>query len=362
MSRMILDSRNYSDVTLRPFTYIAPSIRTSALVMIFVLIPQLLMLALTKSFSSLLIIAATVVGSILADFVYSRINRQNAINFVTAIVQGILIGMFIPSTYNILVIFIVTFSTVFFTKYAFGGFAGSWANPMAVTVAVAYLLSSACFPKYGVTMQDLSTRNAALSLIQNGSIPILANDYKATAFFNNMIFRLFKVSIPEGYMTLLWDTGSIIPAFRFNVLTMLGSIVVFAFDIIDGIIPIVFLAVYAILVKIFGPFVAGQHLFQGDMLLAIFTSGTLFGATFMLNWYGTTPVTKRGKILFGVIAGIIGFLIMGVGTSSAGMIFVVLIMNVVSTVIQIYESAQVRKQIEGGLSSRIKEMKEVENV
>ena len=36
---------------------------------------------------------------------------------------------------------------------------------------------------------------------------------------------------------------------------------------------------------------------QGDMLLALLTSGTLFCATFLMQWYATIPVTVFGKYL-----------------------------------------------------------------
>lgn len=362
MSNRILQTRNYSDVTLRPFSYITPSIRTASLIMLLCLLPQIIMLIITASWSSLLIILATVAASNLADFLYSRLNKQSSFNPLTDSLQGILVGMFIPSTYFIPGIFLITLITLFFIKYAFGGFAGSWANSIAVTVVVAYFLSSASFPSYQLSLQDLGTRNAALSLIQNGTIPLLHGDGRVTTFFNNMIFRLFKVQVPEGYITLLWDSGSIIPAFRFNVLTMISSLFLFGLEIVDIVIPFCFIGCYAVLVKFFGPFVVGQGFFQGDILLALFTGGTLFGATYILQWYGTTPVTKLGRIIFGLLSGVTAFFVMGVGTSSSGFMFVVLIMNAMSTLIQIYESHQVRKQIETSLKERIMKMEEVENV
>lgn len=358
MMNRILESRNYSDVTLRPFSYISPSIKSAALVTTLCLLPQLIMLAITLSWSSLLIILATLLSSLISDFLYSKINRQNSFNIFSAIVQGILIGMFIPSNYFVPSIFIITFFTIFFVKYAFGGFAGSWANPIAVTILLAYFLSPSSFSSIQLSMQNITTRNAALSLFQDGSIPLLKNDYRVTEFFNNMIFRLFKVEVPEGYITLLWDTGAEIPAFRFNTITLFSSIFLFAFEIFDMIIPFTFIVSYAFLVKLFGPLLAGQNFFQGDIFLAIFTGGTLFGATYLLQWYGTSPVTKKGKFIFGLLSGLVAFLVMGLGTSSIGFIFLVIIMNAFSTVIQICESHQVRKHIETSLKEKIKKMEE----
>jgi len=82
---------------------------------------------------------------------------------------------------------------------------------------------------------------------------------------------------------------------------------------------------------------------------------------FVLQYFGTTPITIWGKILYGILAGIIGFLIMGFGTSSSGYIFTVLIMNIISPVIQVFESRQTKNKIERKIVPYINEMYEVKN-
>ena len=102
-------------------------------------------------------------------------------------------------------------------------------------------------------------------------------------------------------------------------------------------IPAVFLFVYGLLVRIFGLYPYGGILNQGDVLLAIFSSGTILTAFFLLQWAGTTPLSIVGKIIYGAFAGCLAFLIMGCGTSPIGAMFVVLISNLVSPIIQFVE-------------------------
>ena len=76
---------------------------------------------------------------------------------------------------------------------------------------------------------------------------------------------------------------------------------------------------------------------EGDMILAIYSSGTLFVAVFLLQWYGTHPITYAGKIIYGILAGLVAFLVVGCGTSPIGMCYTVLICNIINLFIREFE-------------------------
>ena len=135
----------------------------------------------------------------------------------------------------------------------------------------------------------------------------------------------------------MWDTHSLIPAFRFNIVTILSSIVLFCDGGISPLIPGIFIGVYAVLVRLFFPALNGGLLNTGDIILAIGTSGTIFCSVFLLQWFGTHPITLTGKILFAVISGIIAFLIVGCGTSPIGMIYTIVISNILNLLIRVVE-------------------------
>lgn len=352
-------NKDFSDIRLRPFVYTKPSLSFSALVTVVLLLPQLIMLAVTKSFSSLLIIAFTTPASLLSEYIYSRIKKQFSFAPLFAAIQGIITGLLLPSAYSPIAAFFITLLTILLCKYAFGGFSHAWANPAVVTVIVAYMINSGAFPGYMLTAADLQSRNTALYLIQSGAIPLLSADSSITAFLNNHIFNLFGVVIPDGYVTLFWDFPSTIPAFRFNFITLISSIIMFSLDMIDFAIPAIFTIVYALLVRLLLPFFTQAPAFQGDVILSLLSSGTLFSTLYVLQWYGTPPVTRFGKVLYGLLAGIIAFLIMGGGTSPVGYMFMVLNMNVLSLLIQVIESHKVRKRIETVIIPKLNDLKEV---
>jgi electron transport complex protein RnfD len=66
-----------------------------------------------------------------------------------------------------------------------------------------------------------------------------------------------------------------------------------------------------------------------DPLFSVLTGGLVFGAVFMLTDYVTAPVTAKGKIIFGIGAGIITILIRKWGSYPEGVSYAILIMNCV---------------------------------
>lgn len=362
MFENLISKKTYKNVTLNPFRYIKPSIGATYAGFLIVLLPQLIMLFYTKSIMALWVIFMSVIASVAADVIYAILEKNYSFEVFSSLLLGLIIGMLFPSTYPLYGVFFITLFMLIFVKYTFGGFYSSWINPAAFVIAVAYIINMSAFPQYLVNATDLQSRNTALTLINNGTIPLLENDPAITAFLNKTIFKFFSLSIPDGYVTLFWDCHSIIPAFRFNLITLVSSIILISLDMIDVIIPFVFIAVYSLLVRILGPVVVQGIPFQGDILLALLTSGTLFSTLFILQWNGTTPITNWGKVLYGIISAMVAFLIMGCGTSPAGYVFMILIMNVISPVIETFESKQVKHKIEKILIPHIKSLNEAKNV
>ncbi|MDR2952198.1 MAG: RnfABCDGE type electron transport complex subunit D, partial [Treponema sp.] len=67
-----------------------------------------------------------------------------------------------------------------------------------------------------------------------------------------------------------------------------------------------------------------------DPLLTVMSGGLVFGAVFMATDYVTTPVTGKGKVIFGIGAGLITMLIRKWGIYPEGVMFSILIMNAVT--------------------------------
>ncbi|MBU2540454.1 MAG: RnfABCDGE type electron transport complex subunit D [Candidatus Omnitrophica bacterium] len=72
---------------------------------------------------------------------------------------------------------------------------------------------------------------------------------------------------------------------------------------------------------------SGSRLFSGDFLLSILSGGLILGAFFMATDYVTGPLTKKGKLIFGLGCGLITFLIRKYGGYPEGVSYAILTMN-----------------------------------
>lgn len=323
--------------SVRPFIYERPSISNVCIKILVLLAVQIILLFVYKSYGSIFVICSSLLGALCAASLNYLVCKEEPYHSLTTIIQGICIGMFLPDTFPLVPVFFISFMCLFISRSFIFKSINSWVNISAFAVIIAWFIGKNFFPDFLVTNDIIPMKNPSLYLIQNGTFPIYSFDSSITAFLNNSIFKFFKITLPEGYVSMFWDTRSAIPAFRFNILTLISSIILFSDNSFSGIIPFTFMAVFGILVRCFVPFIFGGALMQGDIILAFLTSGTLFCMVFMIQWWGTTPLTISGKIVFGIFAGILAFVTSGCGTAPIGMMYTVLLCNILSLMIRVLE-------------------------
>lgn len=333
LSRKILNNK----VVTNPYYFKTPSVSSVTIRMLIMLVLQIILLGITGSKNAIFVIAATTSGAIFASVLNYLCVKKQIYSILVSAVQGMLIGMLLPETYPVITAFFISFFVMLISKYMFVNCITAWINIVAVAVIIAWFIGNRFFPNFLITSDLFNVKNPSFYMIQEGIFPVYSFDSMITTFLNNTIFSWLKVTLPEGYISILCDTHSIIPAFRFNLLTIFASIVLFSDDYYSGLIPGVFILVYAALIRFFFPLMVGGQINQGDVILALTSSGTLFIAMFVLSWFGTHPVTVVGKIVYGCLASLIAFLIVGCGTSPIGMVYTVLICNILNLLIRVIE-------------------------
>jgi electron transport complex protein RnfD len=88
-------------------------------------------------------------------------------------------------------------------------------------------------------------------------------------------------------------------------------------------IPLAYLGTVAILTLIFGK--TDDHFTW--MLYSLFSGGLMLGAIFMATDYATSPVTKKGQLIYGVGCGLLTVLIRYFGSYPEGVSYAILLMN-----------------------------------
>ena len=87
-------------------------------------------------------------ASVAAEVVDNFIQKKMTVGSLVSILEGLIIGMFLPEVYPPVLAFFVVMFSLFVVKYCFGGLASNWANPTACTIIIAWFTGSLFFPDF----------------------------------------------------------------------------------------------------------------------------------------------------------------------------------------------------------------------
>ena len=101
--------------------------------------------------------------------------------------------------------------------------------------------------------------------------------------------------------------------------------------------PLSFILTTAAITFVFG----SNGLFSGDWVFQILTGGLILGAFFMATDYVTSPLTRKGQIIFGIGCGLITAVIRLWGGYPEGVSYAILMMNAATPVIDRFTKTKV---------------------
>jgi len=268
---------------------------------------------------ALWIILLSIITAVLTEAsIQGLTKRRITILDGSASLTGLLLAYNLPPTVPFWIPIAGSFFAIAICKQAFGGLGRNIFNP--ALAARAFLM--ACWPFYMTRFRlpfSLDAKTSATVLKTSATVLTLIKDGKIKHFSEMGL----------SYLDLLFGnrSGCIGEVVTFALL--LGAIYLLYNRIILLHIPLSFMGSLAILSWIFDK----NGFFKGDILFSILSGGVILGAFFMATDYVTSPLTKKGKIIFGLGCGILTFLIRRFGGYPEGVSYSILIMNAFSPLI-----------------------------
>nr|WP_303932618.1 RnfABCDGE type electron transport complex subunit D [Treponema denticola] len=328
--------KSYSNLSLTaaPFVYTRLPVLKINIAVLSLLGIQILILAITADFYALLNITAAVMGVLFIENLLRYLASSKLSLSLEMIISGLLIGFFMPTGIGFIFVFILSAFSVFIVKTVFGGTGRNWLNPVAFAVCAAYISRPEAFPPLISDFSLLREKGSIFALMEANGLLKLQTDFTVTSALNSLLLHSVGVTLPEGYISLFLNSTSSIPAFRYNIVTLMSSIILFSIRVADYILPAFFLTTYAILVWTFGMVPVSNIYFTGDILSAVLTGGVLFAAFFVMTEPASSPKTKYGKAMSGFFTGLFAFFICAHGASPAGVFFAIILNNVISPLIE----------------------------
>ena len=248
---------------------------------------------------ALLVLAVTIGSCVGFEVLFNLIlKKDQTVGDLSAIVTGLLLGMNLPANIPIWQCVIGALFAMVVVKGLFGGLGNNPVNP-AITARVFMLVAFGSMTKSAFpTIVDTVAGATPLSLAEGEAAPSLLD----------LFFGLHGGAIGETCAAAL----------------LLGGIYLLVRRVITWQIPAAFIGT----VFVCSLFMESFN-FTGALSM-ILSGGLMIGAIFMATDYVTSPVTAWGKIIFGIGAGLITFLIRYYGVYPEGVSFAILFMNIIT--------------------------------
>lgn len=242
--------------------------------------------------------------------------REQTVGDLSAIVTGLLLGMNLPVTAPFYVAVIGSFVAIVVVKQLFGGIGQNFANP-AIAARIVLMLSFATqmsgwvkpYWYTGVVDAETSATPLAAEWLEFNTVTSVGNGLRKMAPFtlSEMFFGETGGCIGETCAAAL----------------IAGGLFLIIVRVISPAAPIAFIGSFALLTLLY----TGS---PAETLYGVLAGGLLIGAFFMATDYATTPITTKGKIVFGIGCGIITFVIRNFGSYPEGVSFSILLMNLLT--------------------------------
>ncbi len=276
---------------------------------IFALLPALAWSVYVFGIRALLISIICAGSCLLFEYATERIlKRPVTITDYSAILTGLLLAFNLPATAPAWLAIIGSAFAIVVVKQVFGGIGKNVFNPALAARVFLSLAWPAQMTKYTAPFDRLLFSSAdavasatPLASLKHGHIP--------------------GVSILDMFLGRCGGTIGEVSA----LFLLLGAAYLLARKVITWHIPAAYIGTVALLTFLF-PRIDGVSRLD-FMLYEIFAGGLILGAFFMATDYVTSPVTAKGRIIFGAGAGLIVVFIRYFGGYPEGVSFSILIMN-----------------------------------
>ncbi|MFO7534589.1 MAG: RnfABCDGE type electron transport complex subunit D [Kiritimatiellia bacterium] len=298
-----------------PHTHAGTSVRGIMRDVLIALIPTLLMSIWVFEFEAVRLVCVCSSACLLAEYGARKLMGRNAgIDDLSALVTGVLLAFNLPPLLPSWMAAVGSVFAIVIVKQVFGGIGYNIFNP-ALAARVFLLIS---FP---VAMTTWALPDAITTATPLGA-------WK-TALANGAAPADFCQTYPLAHLFVGKQLGSIGEVSELAIL--LGGLYLLARRIIFWEIPVFYIATVAVFTAILHAVDPVSNL---SPLYHLATGGLFLGAFFMATDMVTSPVTRRGQMVYGLCCGLLTVVIRRWGGYPEGVSFAILIMNAFSPLVE----------------------------
>ena len=259
---------------------------------------------------ALLMLIVTTATAVLTEFIYEKLMHKNiTIGDFSAVVTGLLLGLNMPPTAPLWMGALGSVFAILIVKQLFGGLGQNFMNPALGARCFLLISFAGQMTKF---VYDGETGPTPLAYLKEGALSSV----------NSMDMLIGRIPGTIGETSVI--------------AIIIGAIFLIMFGIIDLRIPGTYIVTFVLFIGIFGQFSdANVGFFDPQFITAeLCGGGLMLGAWFMATDYVTSPITKSGQIVYGIVLGLLTGLFRLFGGSSEGVSYAIIISNLLVPLIE----------------------------
>ena len=268
--------------------------RTIMLDVIIALLPATIFGIYNFGWRAALIVAVSVLSCVGAEAAYEFLMKKPiTIADLSAVVTGLLIALNMPSTMPVGLVILGCLFGIIVVKQLFGGLGQNFMNP--ALAARCFLLISFAGHMTNFIYDGVSSATPLAVLKAGGEVDVLS------MFIGTIVIAI-----------------------------LIGAAYLLIRKVISIRIPLAYIATFAVYTLLFG----GRGFDLTYLAAELCGGGLMLGAFFMATDYVTSPITKNGKIVFGIILGILTGIFRFQGNSAEGVSYAIIFSNLLVPIIE----------------------------
>ena len=279
------------------------------LYVIIALLPTSLFGIYNFGLKALLLFLITIAACVATEWIFDKIvHKKNTIGDLSAVVTGLLLALNLPVSLPWWEAVIGGVFAIAIVKCIFGGLGQNFMNPALGARCFLLIAFAADMTNFNVTRNgvDVYTGATPLALIRESGI--------SAVNVRDMLVGNTAGTIGETSVIAI----------------LIGAIILILLGVIDLKIPGAYIITFAVFMFFFG---ASRFDFS-YVVAQLCGGGLMLGAFFMATDYVTSPITPKGKIIFGICCGLLTGIFRCFGANAEGVSFSIILSNIIVPLIE----------------------------
>ena len=310
------------NLTVTSSPHIRGNFRTSRLMLdvVLALLPALAVGVAVLGLRALLVTLISMAAAAATEVIYGWVMKKRmSVIDCSALVTGLLFAMTLPASVPYWLAAAGSAFAILAAKMMWGGLGQNIFNPALLARALAMLLFPAALTRYSPLTDGVSGATPLHHMV----MPALPEESILDMFLGNCPGSIGELSA---------------------LALILGGVYLVVRKVISARIPLAYLGTVAVLTFVFHKTDDALRW----MLYSLFSGGVMLGAIFMATDYVTSPVTKKGQIIYGIGCGALTVLLRYFGLFPEGVTYAILLMNLLVWVIDRHTAPRIYGYTKGG--------------